>query len=154
MGTNFYFFTQSKTLKNDIDVSGCTGLYCTDTPDFGYELHIAKTSMGWLPLFQANEYIKSVKQLKEFYEKYNCKVYDEYETEYTWEEFDKRVLQFNGGKDGVVPKTKIKRVENGFFDENMPDEIPVSHFAYANGKYADHYFKDDEGYEFCPNEFS
>lgn len=154
MGTNFYFFTQSKTLKDDIDVAECKGLYCTDTPDFGYRMHIAKTSMGWLPLFQANNCVKSVKQLKSFYEKYDCKIYDEYETEYTWEEFDERVLQHNGGIDGVKPKTKVKHPKGKFFDDKMPDELPVSHFTYANGEYADHYFKDEEGYEFCPDEFS
>ena len=51
----------------------------TDEPDWGYKLHVAKTSMGWLPLFQAHENgIRSIREYKEFYDTGEVNIYDEY----------------------------------------------------------------------------
>lgn len=151
MSTNFYFFTKRKDL--------CEKYFpftyqLTDDPDFGYLIHIAKTSCGWLPLFQAHEGCKSVSDLKNIYESGNVKIIDEYSDEYDWSAFDERVLKFNGGIAGAIPQTKYKQDRNSpFYDSNMPDHTPVSHFEYGNGMYAYCYFKDPEGYEFDYREF-
>ena len=90
MGTNFYMFTQNKQNKK------CFGdkLRIVDEPDFGYEIHIAKTSGGWQPAFEAHESIRSVLDLKEVYDRGDVRIYDEYGTEYDWPTFEERVVNF------------------------------------------------------------
>lgn len=152
MGTNFYLMTRSKLV--------CEKYFgynyeLTDSPEWGYEIHIAKTSCGWLPLFQCHGCFKSIKQLKELYDTGEFIIYDEYRTVYNWEEFDERVLKFNGGVLGAVPREEIKHdVSNCFYDPNLPKYMPVSHFDYSLGAYANEYFADQEGYEFTTHEFS
>lgn len=150
MGTNFYFFTKNKKAAEQI--APCSYVL-VDDPDFGYEIHVAKTSAGWLPLFQGHENgAKSVREYEKAYNSGNFIIYDEYGTSYSWNEFDRRVLQFNGGVRGAIPITKnIKQIHDKksiLFDPDMPDHIPVSHFEYGNGKYANDYFTDKDGYEF------
>lgn len=75
------------------------------------EFHIAKTSGGWRPSFQADPNpelayhgieleepeplaIGSVDDLKRHYDTGLYRIVDEYGGEYTWEEFEKRVLEF------------------------------------------------------------
>ena len=41
-----------------------------------------------------------------------------------------------------------------FYDPDMPNYTPVSHFAYGNGKYAHYYTRDPEGFEFTSGDFS
>lgn len=94
MGTNFYMFTQNKRNKK---VFG-DKLYIVDEPDFGYEIHIAKTSMGWQPSFEAHEHIRSVLDLKELYARGDVRIYDEYGTEYDWPAFEERVVNFGSDR--------------------------------------------------------
>ena len=80
----------------------------TDTPYFGYKIHIAKTSCGWLPLFQGHkDGINSVSEYKAAYETGEFDIVDEYGTSYNWDEFEDRVLKFNGGVRGAIPTKKI-----------------------------------------------
>jgi hypothetical protein len=129
MGTNFYMFTNDKEIKKKYFPESTTQL--VDEPEFGYEIHIAKTSCGWLPLFQAHQNIKSVKDYICLLHYCGVKIYDEYGKEYDWIEFEERVVNWN---------------------KDNPEAI--SHFTYENGKYASHYFKDDEGFEFSNEWFS
>lgn len=154
MGTNFYMMTKSKETR---DKHFGWNYELTDTPDWGYKIHIAKTSMGWLPLFQAHECFRSIKQLKKLYDTGEFILADEYGTTYNWEEFDKRVLQHNGGIRGVAPREEIKMDPNSrFYDHRMPKYRPVSHFDYKydDPYYSMDYFTDESGYEFTNHEFS
>lgn len=127
----------------------------TDTPDWGYQQHVAKTSCGWLPSFDGSGCFKSIRELKNIYDSGEFILYDEYGTIYTWDEFDERVLKFNGGIKGVTPREKINQDRSSpWFDKNMPEYKPVSHFEYACGRYNDEYFTDLDGYEFSIREFS
>ncbi len=151
MGTNFYIGTADKEARDEY-----FGLNyeLTDTPTWLYEQHIAKTSMGWLPSFEESRSIHSVADIKKLYDTGKFVIYDEYGTYYTWEEFDERVLKFNGGVLGAVPREKIKQDPNWqFYDRDMPEYRPISHFEYGRGKYASEYFRDSEGYEFSRHEF-
>lgn len=140
MGTNFYFHTKNKAIAEKY--AGWE-YELTDTPDWAYEIHIAKTSYGWLPLFQYRETMPSVKAMKEVYDTGEFKIYDEYNKEYTWDEFDERVLKFNGG------------VESAIEDEKLEDEkLPISHFKFSNGMYSHLYVKDKDGFEFSKGDFS
>ena len=150
MGTNFYLFTKNKkTAQKYAPYS----YVLVDTPKFGYKIHIGKCSMGWLPLFEAHlNGIRSIKEYKAAYDTGKFKIYDEYNREYNWEEFDVWVLKHNGGVDGAIPKERIERHKNLlFYDKDLPDWVPISHF---DTKYAYMHFKDEDGYEFTEGDFS
>lgn len=152
MGTNFYIMTKSKEAR---DKYFGWSYELTDTPDWGYQQHVAKTSCGWLPLFDGSGCFKSIRELKNIYDSGEFILYDEYGTIYTWDEFDERVLKFNGGIKGVTPREKINQDRSSpWFDKNMPEYKPVSHFEYACGRYNDEYFTDSDGYEFSIREFN
>lgn len=152
MGTNFYIMTKSKEAR---DKYFRWSYELTDTPDWGYRQHVAKTSCGWLPLFDGSGCFKSIRELKNIYDSGEFILYDEYGTIYTWDEFDERVLKFNGGIKGVTPREKINQDRSSpWFDKNMPEYKPVSHFEYACGRYNDEYFTDSDGYEFSIREFN
>lgn len=124
----------------------------------GSKVHVCKNSGGWLPLFQAqNNLWESVKDIKKHYTIYRPKIVDEYGGELTWEDFEKSVINWNGGYEGAIPKTLYEQgvtIPYPYKDPDMPKYLPVSHFEYANGKNAHMYFKDSEGYEFTWSEFS
>lgn len=151
MGTNFYVGTADKEAR---DQYFGFQYELTDTPTWLYEQHIAKTSMGWLPSFEDSRSIHSVADIKKLYDTGKFVIYDEYGQYYTWEEFDERVLKFNGGVLGAIPREKIKHDPNWpYGDPDMPEYRPISHFEYAHGRYSSSYFKDPEGYEFSRHEF-
>lgn len=116
--------------------------------DSGYgekqEIHIAKTSCGWLPLMQASRNINSVKDIKSAYDTGNFVIIDEYGKEYNWEQFTERVLSFN--KDNPKALSHIRPPEN-FSKDNMLK-------YYGNYWSAERFIVDDEGYEFFKDEFS
>lgn len=91
MGTNFYLYTRNKgarpLLGNKAEL--------TDEPNFGYLLHVAKTSFGWKPLFEEHEHVHSVADLKLLFDQVPfAQILDEYGRTYTWPEFEKRVIHF------------------------------------------------------------
>lgn len=152
MGTNFYLFTKNKEIAQKYAPYSYN---LTDEPDFGYEIHISKTSCGWLPLFQSHEGLRSVRDFKEAYNSGEFKIFDEYGTEYNWREFNERVLKFNGGVLGAAPREKIVQNKNSqWYDPDAPEYRPISHFEYGHGKYASEYYQDSDGYEFTTREFS
>ena len=77
MGTNFYLFTNDRDKRmqwfGEISTTDCL----TDSPDFGYKIHIAKTSGGWQPLFEAHCRIRSVRDIKSAVTA-GFKIFDEY----------------------------------------------------------------------------
>ena len=157
MGTNFYIGTANKAT--------CEKYFgwdyeLTDIPTWLYQQHVAKTSAGWVPLFQSHDSFKSVKQLKKLYDTGDFILYDEYGITYTWDEFDERVLKFNGGISGVQKKEKLNNnPQSPFYDPHAPEYGPISHCSgsdctYSFREYGNEYFKDEMGYEFTSHEFS
>ena len=140
MGTNFYLFTQDKEAKEKYFLGDYE---LTEFPSLGYLVHIAKTSYGWLPLFQMRETIKSTKDIERIAKAENIFIVDENGEQYGWEDFKDRVLNFNGGIKG---KVKPELVGSEY--------IPISHFDYNGGINASRYHLDADGYEFTEGEFS
>ena len=154
MGTNFYMITKNKTMAS---LYAPYSYELTDTPYFGYEIHIAKTSCGWLPLFQGHkDGINSVSEYKAAYETGEFDIVDEYGTSYNWDEFEDRVLKFNGGVRGAIPTKKIVVDKNSaYYDPKLPDHTPISHFEYKFDDYfANEFFTDENGFEFDRREFT
>ena len=160
MGTNFYMITKNKTMAS---IYAPYSYELTDTPYFGYEIHVAKTSCGWLPLFQGHKNgINSVSEYKAAYETGEFDIVDEYGTSYNWNEFEDRVLKFNGGIRGVQDPEKIERDKSSmFYDKNLPEYSPISHiggtkqsYKYDLEEFYNDYFEDSEGFEFDKRSFS
>ena len=160
MGTNFYMITKNKTMAS---IYAPYSYELTDTPYFGYEIHVAKTSCGWLPLFQGHKNgINSVSEYKAAYETGEFDIVDEYGTSYNWNEFEDRVLKFNGGIRGAQDPEKIERDKSSmFYDKNLPEYRPISHiggtkqsYKYDFDEFYNDYFKDSEGFEFDKRSFS
>ena len=154
MGTNFYLITRNKDMAQQY---APYSYRLTDDPYFGYEIHIAKTSCGWLPLFQGHtDGINSVREYKEAYETGKFEIFDEYGESYTWEEFTERVLKFNGGIRGVAPREKIEQDPTSrWYDPSILEYRSISHFEYKyDYYYVNDYFADEDGYEFDKREFS
>ena len=123
MSTNFYL--RNEKLWNDCkEFEKKYGVYVSAP-----EIHIAKTSIGWKPLFQDNLLFKSVADIKQFYDKSGLEIFDEYNTKYTWEQFEERVLKF-----GVDGKSHIQY--------NLSQDDIINY--YERFKYT----IDSEGYEF------
>ena len=137
MGTNFYMMTKSKQAADEwfgYDRE------LTDEPDWGYSIHIAKTSAGWRPCFQEHNRIHSVNDIKLAMETGNFILYDEYGETYSWDEFVKRVVNF-GTEDSL---THINP------NRNMPDFRKYYGVHYDSSRH----FLSVDGYEFCKVEFS
>lgn len=89
-------------------------------------IHIAKTSEGWVPVFEFHRgIIESVKDIKRFCEASGLSIFNEYGFKYNWEEFQTRVV------------------------EHCPDG--KSHLFESAGHVT--YKKSDDGYEFIDGEF-
>lgn len=157
MGTNFYLLTKEKKAAQKFAPYSYT---LTDEPYFCYQIHIAKTSAGWLPLFQAHkDGIHSVSDLRSAVSSGDFEIIDEYGVFYDWEQFSKRVLEWNGGIYGRARRQEIP-YNSPFADSRMPKYTPVTHLGGTEQSYcyepwhAAYYFADPYGYEFCETEFS
>ena len=105
MGTNFYLRDVNLEASKQILLSkiaetlehyGLEYLYdvLKDTVnDNVKDIHIAKTSAGWKPLFHANEKFKSMDDLWEILKFGNHIVADEYDDVYDFDSFVERVLK-------------------------------------------------------------
>ena len=160
MGTNFYLMTKNKEKRDKYfghktDDGYFIGDYeLTDNPDWGYTIHIAKTSCGWLPLFQMYKGVfESIQQLKEIYDTGDISIIDEYGDVYDWDKFRKRVLEFNGGKKGVIPIEEKKDCDG------KPINSPICHIDYIKTHHSlyfndDIYFTSVDGYDCTYENFS
>ena len=126
MGTNFYMFTSNKEKKQLFGSKA----ELVDNPDFGYEIHIAKTSAGWLPCFEMHDHIRSVADLKLLYDKGDVVIYDEYGTEYDWEAFVERVVNFGDEHNWRTHNT----CENAIYDDS--EFISVDGYRFSSREFS------------------
>jgi hypothetical protein len=108
-----------------------------------YEIHIAKISGGWLPLFESHRSINSVKDIKAAYDTGQFEIVDEYGKKYSWEQFEERVLNWN--------KDNPKALSHILPPKDFTKEQVIQY--YGTRYESSMFFTDDEGYEFCNREF-
>ena len=141
MGTNFYMMTKSKEVS---DKWFGYDRELTDFPDWGYSIHIAKTSCGWHTLFQEHDKIHSVNDIRLAVTTGDFILYDEYGTTYSWDEFVKRVVE-HGDENSLThidPDPKMPNFEDYYGSYSL--------FC----SYRKDYYRSIDGYEFCKSEFS
>ena len=127
MGTNFYMFTKKKELAPFFG----SKLKIVDEPDFGYMIHIGKVSAGREPLFEAHDHIRSVADLKLLYDKGNVQIYDEYDKEYTWDGFVKRVAEF-----GDEHNWRTGRNNDSFSDASLNEFISIDGYRFSEDRFS------------------
>ena len=150
MSTNYYLLTKNKSIAEKIG-----DFELTDTPDWGYLIHIGKRSCGWLPLFQSHNGIKSVRDIEEWCKLPEITIIDEYDEELAWSQLKDELINWNGGVAGAKPREYYEPLDPNlpYVDHDMPNWTPVSHFDYGSGKYASRYFRDTDEYEFTTDDF-
>lgn len=90
MGTNYYLFSDKKQFKEEFE--GAVEL--TDTPDFGYTVHLCKFSCMWRPLFQANNVFKTYRGFEQYLDRNKLvPIIDEYGKVYTHTEFKNELFE-------------------------------------------------------------
>lgn len=158
MGTNYYFFTKDKEVKEDFYCRDGTidswreGIELVDDPDFGYMCHLNKCSYGWRPLFERH-FWKSFYELEQFYMKNKDKliVLDEYGNDYSFEKYKEKMIKHSERE--PVPQKWVyevseftKHMYNTFHDRDLrptlklveckPEEadlyIPINHREYQD----------------------
>lgn len=125
----------------------------TDSPYFGYEIHIGKRSCGWKPLFQEhkNAY-SSVKEMLGFFllNKNDIRIFDEYESELNIDELEEELITW-----------EEKQEKRMIYYDGVPGLIqsPIDHVEMVNREpncYCIHlkYWHDKDGYNFTEGDFS
>ena len=126
MGTNYYLATSSKETKNRY----LRNYELTDEPTWAYEVHMAKLTSGWMPLFEAHDgAYNSYEELRKLVATGMFIIYDEDHHLLTWDEFDSKVQGWMKHKDELESHVTSK---------------------YGHGLGA---FRDADGYEFTRREF-
>ena len=101
MGTNYYFITRNtrfahKYFAEKIAENYYEGEYeLEDCPYLRFAIHLNKCSCGWRPLFQVHKCFDTFDKLEKFYyehQKY-LKIIDEYEQEYTFEDYKEKIIR-------------------------------------------------------------
>lgn len=146
MGTNFYLRSKSAMWRKRFGEKASTD----DCPPRTWEAHIAKTSYGWLPLFEQHPAagIYSVRDLKAIYDEGGgdggiFTIVDEYNATYSWGEFEKRVINFGSPKSW--------NPTGGYYDGNWRSEqdndcrAPYNHW--------ENEYRDQDGYRFQLSDF-
>ena len=132
MGTNVYFYTNNKEIKERYNLTW----ELTDEPGFGYKAHLGKRSSCWKPLFQKhNDVINSVVDILDIYDK-ECssglKLITEYDKEISRDEFYHDFVLWN--------KDDKKALSHMYCEYDVPI-------------IKEYYFLSNDGFEFCDREF-
>ena len=139
MSTNYYILTKDKSI---IEKYGLT-YELTDTPDWGYIVHIAKRSCGWRPLFQGHENINNIDDIYKLINEPTVTILDEYDKVLSTKEFEKEVIEWS--KDDKEALSHIEAVEKDRLKNGNR-----SYYYLDNSKL----WVDDKGYEFMSLDFS
>lgn len=126
MSTNYYAITKDKSLLNKYDLN----YKLTDEPDWGYRIHICQTSFDVVPLYQAHPGIQNLETMKQFIQEPNIQLYNEYLEE-------------------ITPHWLIEHV----FNVNKTSNPNLHSREELSNKFSFYFFKDEQGNEFCNNEF-
>lgn len=129
MGTNFYFFTNRKELR---DLFG-DKVSIVDDPEFGYRIHVAKTSVGWSPIFEAHKTLRSVADLKALYDHGGVRIFDEYNTEYIWADFVNRVVEFGSDRNW---RTLNNNDQNNVWSDSQGEFISVDGYRFSDYEFS------------------
>lgn len=146
MGTNFYLITRNKQF---VEKYFPIEYEVTNKPFFRYEIHLNKRSCGWKILYQAHSKAwNSVEEMLDFIRKHNnkVKIFDEYEKEYTLEEYIKEVVEWD----------KDYKKEEIYYDDTVGYIMtPIDHVEISKRSrdmYIN-YWHDKDGYDFTNAEF-
>lgn len=110
MGTNYYMSTRS--MPACAGYFGCSDYTLTDTPDWGYQIHIGKSSLGWTFLFHGYKHVHSFDDLKKIIKSGEWILYDEYKRPWTLDELESLIDSKKYGQ-SHVSKLDVKTDADG-----------------------------------------
>lgn len=95
MSTNYYLFTSDKSIINKYKLSCVDEMYTHNkTVLKGYEVHIAKTAGGWVPLFQSHTHINTKQDMLQLLQEPDILLFNEYGKEIQIKEFIEQVVEY------------------------------------------------------------
>ena len=166
MGTNYYIYSKNREFVKEYFPDDEYSI--VDEPDFGYWIHIGKTSMGWKPIFRYHKWAyKSIREMIDFFKQHNndITVYNEYgERVY---DIDPIIHYADGyprekciwGKDNIFGGYDVVRAPENYTGKDYI-YTPFSHKEYENftNRYRGYTYRsnvitDDDGYEFLDTWF-
>ena len=139
MSTNYYILTKDKSI---IEKYGLT-YELTDTPDWGYIIHIAKRSCGWKPLFQSHSKINCIDDIYNIINEPTVTILDEYDKALSPKEFEKEVIQWSAND-----KEALSHIEE---NNNLINKYGINSLRAVDRKL---FIVDDKGYEFMRLDFA
>ena len=127
MSTNYFILTKNKELLTTYGLNA----EVTDTPDWGYWVHILQLCPGCVPLFQAHKNVRSLPDVFALLQEPTVLIYDEYYrlVEETHEAFCNKLQEICNN-----PENKSRNWDN---------------YTWANANY----YKDRYGNEFFEGDF-
>ncbi len=177
MSTNYYMLTKNKKFADTYFPEEYELYRGGDV--FKAEIHIGKSSAGWMPLFREHKHAyDSVEKLRAFLREYadDIEIIDEYHNFFTAEELDEELIYWKEQQEKYPDRKNWKYVPVG-----VPDEIfggrrhlipvekdekydlkyPIDHVEYEKldpyyefkGRH-DMYYHDKDGYNFTNRDFS
>lgn len=172
MSTNYYFVAENKEF---VEKYFPGEYYLTDTPKFGYEVHIGKRSCGWKPLGQWHENAyKSAKEMIQFLNNNldKIEIYDEYHHPMTVEDLIEKFINWADNQEirymKYIPEGVPDEIFGGrkYLVESTKDDyditIPYDHQEYEKIdpydkhwriKRKSYYIKDEDGFNFMEGDF-
>ena len=103
MSTNYYVLTRDKSLLDKYHL-----IYeLTDTPDWGYKIHICQTAFKVVPLYQAHKGIRTLSEMKAFLSEPNIRILDEYGKEYEPEWIINNIFVTSCRPDGTTRTSSV-----------------------------------------------
>jgi hypothetical protein len=81
------------------------------------ELHLGKSSIGWVFGFRGHENIESFREWEKFIKDNNCLIYDEYGRKHHWNDFLKLVDRKSGGSKHTLDKYHREDIDGYSFTD-------------------------------------
>ena len=140
---NYYMSTKNKELAEKLFPKK-SEYWLTDTPDFGYEIHIARRTSGWKTLFQVHrKAYNSVAELESFVFNFEDEFlfYDSYGVAYTAKDFIKELKYLDRNELGIVYEDAAPHIN---YTKNVRKIYPFIDIKY---------WEDKDGYDFTEGNF-
>lgn len=94
MSTNYYLCTKDKSIIDKYGLNYTEEEHFHEDNTSYYEIHIAKTAGGWVPLFQSHTHINTKQNVLQLLQEPNILLYNEYSREIHIKEFIEQVVEY------------------------------------------------------------
>lgn len=170
LSTNYYMMITNKELVKKYFPNE---YQLVDDPYLGYQIHIGKRSMGWLPLFESHKQAyDSVEDMIKFvfdYKPNAVRVFDEYGRRLSTDQLIEELVKWGEYQTvrymKYIPGGRVWNQKYGwkeYFEESTKDDYdityPYDHLEYSKFDTGEMwelptYYRDKDGYNFVEGQF-